>query len=301
MVYSMTGYGSGERSFCLGKITVEIKGVNHRFLEVIPHMPHVLQSLEEPVKKALQAKIKRGKIDVFISFEEKCAGNPIIKVDKDLGLSYYNSLVALAEVCGLTPPEDIQQVASFPGVVSQEQSELDLAVLWAEGLLPALNDALSAMVAMREAEGAHLAEDIRQKLRGITVAVDSIAQEAPAVVSCYQQRLKERVTALLAQEDLVSVTIDEGRLAMEVAIFADKCAIDEEITRLYSHIRQFEATLTSGNDIGAIGRKLDFILQEMNRETNTIGSKTNSLVISELVIEIKSELEKVREQIQNIE
>lgn len=301
MVYSMTGYGSGECSFCLGKITVEVKGVNHRFLEVVTHMPRVLQPLEEQLKKTLQEKIKRGKIDVFISFEEKCAGNPIIKVDKDLGLSYYNSLVALAEICGLTPPEDIRQVASFPGVIRQEQSELDLDTLWAEGLFPALTDAISALLAMRKAEGMHLAEDIQQKLKGIISAVKRIETEAPEVVRYYQERLKERVTALLTQEDLAPIAIDEGRLATEVAVYADKCAIDEEITRLYSHMKQFEAALASGNDGVAIGRKLDFILQEMNRETNTIGSKTNSLVISELVIEIKSELEKVREQIQNIE
>lgn len=301
MVYSMTGYGSGECSFGLGKISVEIKGVNHRFLEVTAHMPRILQPLEEPLKKTLREKIKRGKIDVFITFEEKCAGTPIIKVDKDLGLSYYNSLVALAEVCGLRSPDDIQQVASFPGVVSQEKSELDLDVLWAEGLLPAFDAALLALISMRETEGTHLAADIRQKLAGISGAVNKIEKEAPGVVLSYQERLRERMHRMLEQVGLASIEIDEARLAAEVAVFADKCAIDEELTRLYSHIKQFEATIASVNDGEAIGRKLDFILQEMNRETNTIGSKTNSLIISELVIEIKSELEKVREQIQNIE
>ncbi len=297
----MTGYGSGVCSFDSQKITVEIRGVNHRFLEVTTHMPRALQPLEEYLKKNLREKIKRGKIDIFITFEEKCAGNPIIKVDKDLGLSYYNSLVALAEVCGLMPPEDIWQVASFPGVINQEKSELDLNYLWSYGLFPAFKDALSAMVSMRKAEGIHLAADIRQKLEEIAGAVKRIETEAPNVVRSYQERLQARIHMLLEQFDLGAVAIDEARVATEVAVFADKCAIDEEIIRLYSHIKQFDGALVSGDGGEAIGRKLDFILQEMNREINTIGSKTNSLVISELVIEIKSELEKVREQIQNIE
>ncbi len=300
LVSSMTGFGSSDASFDLGKITVEMKGVNHRFLEVSSHMPRALQPLEELLKKTVQQKIKRGKIDIFITFEEKCAGNPIIKVDKDLGLSYYNSLVALADACGLTPPEDIRQVASFPGVIIQEKSDLDLENLWQNGLLPAAGEALTAMVAMRRAEGAHLADNIRQKLAGILDAVQKIELIVPEVVKDYQARLKERVSALVCQENREQFVLDEGRLATEVAIFADKCAIDEEITRLYSHLGQFDKALVSEGQ-EPIGRKLDFILQEMNRETNTIGSKANSLMISELVIEIKSELEKVREQIQNIE
>ena len=199
LVCSMTGFGSGECSFDFGKITVEIKGVNHRFLEITSHMPRMLQSLEEPLKSKLREKIKRGKIDIFITFEEKCAGTPIIKVDKDLGLSYYNSLVALAEICGLAPPEDIQQVASFPGVICEEKSQWDFDALWQAGLLPALTDAISAIMQMRSVEGAHLAADIRQKLAEISNAVNRIEAEAPGVVSDYQARLKERITAMLEQ------------------------------------------------------------------------------------------------------
>lgn len=299
MTYSMTGYGRGEYQADVAAVVAEIKGVNNRYLEIIPHLPRVLQPLEERIKKFIGQQTKRGKIDVFINFEEKCAGTAIISVDKALGLSYYNSLVALADICGLTPPTDVSQVASYPGVILSEKPELDLDEIWQISVLPALEKAQASFLQMRKTEGEHLAQSIGEKLEQISSDVKKIEKVCPEVVLCYQQKLKERISVLLTQEGLEHLTMDDTRLAMEVALFADKCAIDEEITRLYSHINQFQQALFHTED--AIGRKLDFILQEMNRETNTIGSKANSLTISELVIEIKSELEKIREQIQNIE
>lgn len=294
----MTGYGRGEGQCEIFRTVVEIKSVNNRFLEILPHLPKVLQPLEEKIKKVVQQNIKRGKIDIFINYEEKCAANPIIKVDKELGLSYYNSLVALADACGLEHPTEVRQIAAFPGVIVNEKPELDLEEIWQTSVFPGLKQALDSFLTMRKTEGLHLEEDILGKLEEITKAVKNIEKHCPEVVICYQQRLEERIQSLLAQANMGDVSVDSGRLATEVAIFADKCAIDEEITRLYSHVKQFQAAFSSQE---AIGRKLDFILQEMNREVNTIGSKTNSLAISELVIEIKSELEKIREQIQNIE
>ncbi len=289
---SMTGFGQGEAENERYKITVEMKSVNHRFLEINARMPRQILSLEENVKKMIQSRLARGRIDLFINLEENSDEKTLIKVDKTLAMAYYKSLESLAEACGLATDMNLQQIASFPGVLTVEKNpdDLDSILLL---LQEALRQALDRLIAMREAEGAKLSADIALKCQEIKKAVDKINEVCPRVVEDYRQKLTERINDLSD-----NLEIDPARIAMEVAIFAERSAIDEEITRLYSHLAQMAQSCMASE---VIGRKLDFILQEMNREINTIGSKATALAIHDVVIEVKSLLEKIREQIQNIE
>lgn len=293
MANSMTGFGRGEASGHGYHFTVELKAVNHRFFEVSVRMPRNLNVLEERIRKILQGKIQRGRIDVFINVKEIEEKKRLVKVDKDLALSYDKTLKDLAFTLKTPYETDIYRLAALPEVFSVEDLETDFELLW-EPLSGATTEALHGFVQMRQVEGERLAEDLLNRLHTIMEAKDEIAGYSDTVVLDYQGRLRERIQVLLGE----SAILDEAKLASEVAFFADRVSITEELVRLQSHIDQCQEALKSTE---AVGRKLDFLVQEMNREINTIGSKANNLNISQLVVQMKSELEKIREQVQNLE
>lgn len=292
MLKSMTGFGRGMAVSDDHRLTTEIKAVNHRFLEIAVRLPKQLVQLEDGVKKQLQTQLHRGKVDVFISFEQISAKKSLLMVDKDLAMAYHNSLLELAAACSLPPQVALRDVAAQPGVLTVMAAEDDMEAI-AALLSQSVGEALDGLLQMREKEGQHLAADLSHRLDMIEQQRQSIEALAPQVVAEQQQRLEQRLSELLG-----AVEIDQNRLANEVAFFADKVDISEELTRLLSHCQQFRAALAAAEPIG---RKLEFILQEMLREINTIGSKSNALAINQAVIEAKSELEKIREQIQNVE
>ncbi len=292
MWQSMTGFGRAELEREGRKLTVELKSVNHRFNEVNVRYPRELAPLEERIKRFVTAHVSRGRIDIFVTYAYQGEGLYQVRVDKDLAVAYYNGMRDLAQAVGVPANVSLTQLASLPDVVKVERQADDLDMVWAI-MEEALSSALHQLVTMRRHEGQRLADDIDMRLKTIDGLVRQIADRAPLVVEEYQRRLRERIKELLG-----AVQVDEARLMTEVALFADRSAITEELVRLHSHQDQFGATFTSDE---AVGRKLDFLLQEMNREVNTIGSKANDLAIGSLVVSLKAELEKVREQIQNIE
>jgi uncharacterized protein (TIGR00255 family) len=290
---SMTGFGRGEASGYGYHFTIELKAVNHRFFEVAVRMPRNLNMLEERIRKVLQEKIQRGRLDVYVNIKETEEKKRLVKVDKDLALSYDKTLKELAFSLEAPYETDIYRLAALPEVLSVEDPETDFELLW-EPLRQALNEALNGFVQMRQVEGRKLAEDLLRRLHTIREQKDEIAGYSSTVVLEYQTRLRERIQVLLGE----SVLLDEAKLANEVAFFADRASITEELVRLQSHFDQCQEALRSTE---AVGRKLDFLVQEMNREINTIGSKANNLNIAQLVVQMKSELEKIREQVQNLE
>ncbi len=292
LLKSMTGFGRGQAMSDQYAITAEIKAVNHRFLEISLRMPGQFNQLEAMVKKTVQSRLSRGKADIFILFEQVAAKKSVVKVDKELAIAYHIALSELAQACALPAEIKLAQVAALPGVLSLKNAEDDLEEI-SQLLSQAVEGALAQLLQMRQREGAALAEDLAAHLRLIEEKTFAIAELAPLVVSEQRQRLNDRLAEMLG-----AVEVDQARLANELAFFADKVDISEELTRLASHTAQFRHSLASAEPIG---RKLEFILQEMLREINTIGSKSNALAINQAVIEVKSELEKIREQIQNIE
>ena len=292
MIKSMTGFGSGEKSFSDYTFHIDAKSVNNRFLEVIVHLPRQLISMEDMIKKYVQSRINRGRIDIFLNFEESPDKKNTLKVDNELALVYYNSLLQLANNCKIPADIRITDIVSFPGVVSLEK-EVDDLELFNQPVKDAMTEAIDSLINMRTQEGYELACDLEKRLDNISKIIEEISKHTHLVVKDYQEKLKLRIEELLE-----GVPIDESRLANEIAFFADKADISEELTRLSSHQNQFILNLKSEEPVG---RKFEFILQEMNREINTIGSKANDLFLSQMVIEVKSELEKIREQIQNIE
>lgn len=292
MIKSMTGYGRGDATSERERITVETKSVNNRFLEIVVRMPKQFLPLEERVKKIVQEKLNRGRVDVFISLEETGEKKRMVKVDKELGLAYYNSLKELAEICKIPENIDLIRMSLLPGLLTLEEEEKDLESVWLV-IKEALVKSVDALVGMRAIEGAKLAQDLLHRKRLVSDCVRQIGERSPVIVTEYQEKMHQRVQELLGQ-----IEIDESKLANEIAFFADKASITEELVRLESHLNQMENILSCDD---TVGRKLDFLVQEMNREINTIGSKANDLTISHLVVAVKSELEKVREQVQNIE
>ena len=292
MVKSMTGFGRGAAQSDNFSIVVEMKAVNHRFLEIACRLPKQLLSREDALKKQLQQSISRGKLDVFVTLERTGTKKAVVKVDKDLAMAYHNSLIELAAACGLPQQVQLREVASFPGVVTVETAEDDEEEI-ASLLTAATDEAVAHMLTMQEQEGAALAADLSARLDLIEQQLQLVREAAPQVVADQKTRLEQRLSELLG-----AVPIDEARLANELAVFADRVDITEELTRLASHIQQFRQALAADEPVG---RKLNFIQQEMLREANTIGSKASALSINRTVIEVKSELEKIREQIQNIE
>ncbi|MDR7434960.1 MAG: YicC/YloC family endoribonuclease [Armatimonadota bacterium] len=290
---SMTGYGIGEAPIPEGRVVVEIRGVNHRYTDLTVRLPKDLASLEERVRAAVLAKVLRGRVEVVIMKDEASRRPEAFRADVDLARSYVRALGELARTLGLEGTINLAMVASLPGVIRLEEDRQDAEALW-PAISTALEKALGVFVQMREEEGARLMRDLLERIWVLEEEAEAIARRAPAVVEEYANRLRRRVSELLGD-----VPLDEGRLAMEAMLFAERSDISEELVRIRSHLAQFRQTIETAT--GAVGRKLDFILQELFREVNTIGAKANDLEISHRVISMKSELESLREQVQNIE
>lgn len=294
-VRSMTGYGRGEFAAEDRKFTVEMRSVNHRYNDITVKMPRFLISLEDRIRKKAAESIFRGKTDIYISFETLSPEDMDVKLDEALATAYAEKLRQLQKVLRLMLLEDsriLELTAKFPDVITVEKAQKKEAVLW-DALLPALEEATSHFLAMREAEGENLKRDILQKREKISGLVAGVKERAPLVAEEYREKLNRRLEELLGD-----VKVEPQRIAQEVAIFADRGCIDEEITRLESHLAQLGDILREG---GQVGRKLDFLVQEMNRESNTIASKANDVEIVQATIALKSEIEKIREQVQNLE
>lgn len=292
MIKSMTGFGRCEVAENNRKFTVEMKAVNHRYLDVNIKLPKALNFFESSIRSELKNYIARGKVDVFVTYEDLSESTSTVRYNKEVAKEYLDYLRQMAEDFGLEDDIRVSTLSKYPEVFTMEEAGSDQEELWKE-LNKALKGAAEMFVDARIAEGEHLKDDLVEKLNGMLKLVDFIEERSPQLVMEYRQKLQDKVRELLQD-----TAVDEGRLLTEVTIFADKVCVDEEIVRLRSHIETTKNTLLEG---GSIGRKLDFIAQEMNREANTILSKANDLEISNCAIELKTEIEKVREQIQNIE
>ena len=292
MIKSMTGFGRGSIEQDGRSFTVEMKSVNHRYCDLNIKMPKIFLSLEDRMRKVIFDKISRGKIDVFITQNNKEKVGVKAVLDEGLSDSYVECLKKIKDKYYIKEGISISLIAKFPDVITLKQEEEDIENVWKILSVP-LEEALNLLVEMRRKEGLKLKNDVLLKCDYIKHLLDKIEKRSPFVVNEYRDKLNERLKELLQDYQ-----IDENRIAMEVAIFGDKSCIDEEIVRLNSHLVQLRETFNLDEPIG---RKLDFILQEMNRETNTIGSKANDLEITNSVLNIKNEIEKIREQIQNIE
>ena len=289
---SMTGYGRGEAQGPSYGMVAEMRSVNHRFLEIALRLPRQLYMLEETLKKQIQGKLNRGKVDVFLTLDRPGGKKIELTIDKELAIAYHNSLIQLSAITSLPLNARVEDMAAFPGILNQQAAEDDAEEI-ASLAESALAAALEQLLRMRESEGQSLARDIAARVEQIEAMAAEIKKFVPQLLAEQQLKLRGRVSELL--ED---VKVDEARLANEVAFLVDRTDISEELTRLTSHCQQFAESLSLPE---AVGRRLDFLAQEMNREVNTIGSKSNALVISNQVIEMKSALEKIREQVQNIE
>ena len=292
MIKSMTGFGRCEVAENNRKFTVEMKAVNHRYLDVNIKMPKVLNFFESAIRAELKNYISRGKVDVFITYEDLAEKTSSVHYNKELAGEYLKYLKQMAADFGLDDDIRVSTLSKYPEVFTMEEAGVDEEELWKE-LQRAVAGAAQMFVESRITEGEHLKNDLLLKLDGMLKLVDFISERSPEIIAEYRTRLEEKVKELLGDN-----TVDENRLLTEVTIFADKACVDEEIVRLRSHIETTKKVLAEG---GSIGRKLDFIAQEMNREANTTLSKSNDLEISNCAIELKTEIEKVREQIQNIE
>ena len=291
MIKSMTGYGRAKLSKDDREYQIEIKSVNHRYLDISVRIPKQLSYLEETIKKEIAKKVKRGKIDVFVTFENNSLEGKEIKINTELAKAYIDELKKLAEKENILSDIQVTEISKYPDVLNIQSSQDDEKIT--EEVLETITIATDNLVQMRETEGNKISEDLLKRLNIINKKVEEIAKLSTGLIEEYVVKLEERINEILKNQE-----IDKTRLAQEVVIYADKCSIEEEVTRLNSHISQFKNLLNSNE---AIGKKLDFIIQEMNREVNTIGSKSNCLEITNLVIELKTELEDVREQVQNIE
>ena len=292
MIRSMTGYGRFEVEQDGRKFTAEIKSVNHRYNDISIRLPRSMNYLEDKIRKTLLKKITRGKTDVYINFESFSDDDVNIKINEALAKAYVEKLEFLKSEFGLQSPDMLALVAKFADVISVEKVQDDEDIIW-QILLPTIEGALDNFVSMREAEGEALKEDILKKASLIESFVEQVKERTPQIVEEYRQKLMAKL-----EEFLGNIEIDEQRVLTEVMIYTDKVCVDEEITRLLSHIDQLREILKSED---AVGRKLDFLVQELNREANTIASKSNDISLTKISVELKSEIEKIREQIQNIE
>lgn len=292
MVCSMTGFGRCETITPAHHIIAEIKSVNHRYFEFSSRVSRGYGFLEEKLKSYLQSKVSRGKVEVFVTFEALEEGDVQVQVNHDLAAGYVAALHELAERYHIREELSAAALSRYPDVLVVRKSPEDEEKVW-QAVRAAVDEALASLLAMRQAEGARLKADILQRASVILSLVEKIEERSPQTVEEYRQKLQARLNEMLAD-----VKLDEQRILTEAAIFADKVAVAEETVRLRSHFAQLSRMLEEG---GAIGRKLDFIVQEMNREANTIGSKACDSSIAYMVVDIKAEIEKIREQIQNIE
>lgn len=291
MIKSMTGYGKATLSVENREYQIEIKSVNHRYLDMNIKMPKTISYLEEEVKKTIMAYVKRGKVDVFITFENNSTEGRKIQINKEIASVYIKELKKLAEEENILANIEVTEISKYPDVLSiqNEQNEEKIK----QELIEVTKQAVQKLVEMRSAEGSKMAQDLLQRVEEVQQNVTKISDQSTGLIQDYVVKLESRIKEILPNHE-----IDPNRLAQEVVIFADKCSVQEEITRLNSHIAQFKNFLQAEENIG---KKLDFLIQEMNRETNTIGSKANCLEITNKVIDIKTQLENIREQIQNIE
>ena len=293
MIKSMTGFGRCEFADGERKFTVEMKGVNHRYLDVNIRMPKKLNFFETSIRSLLKQSVSRGKVDIFITYEDLSEGQAVLKYNASLAKEYMERLREMEEQFGLDNDVRVSTLSRYPEVLTMEEQALNEEEIW-NCLKKAIEGAIAQFVETRTLEGENLRRDIIDKLDGMMELVGFIEVRAPQIIAEYREKLEEKVKELLQDTQ-----IDDSRIAAEVVIFADKICTDEEVVRLKSHISHMKDVLLS--DEAGIGRKLDFIAQEMNREANTILSKANDLEVSNRGIDLKTEIEKVREQIQNIE
>ena len=292
MIKSMTGFGRSKYENEEREYTVEIKSVNNRYSDISIKMPRNLSSLEEKIKKQITTAISRGKIDVFITFINNSEKGKDIKINTELAKMYIKELKQLAQEGEIIDNINVTEVIRLPEVLNISLENDDEELILSE-LTVCTKNAIDSFIAMRETEGLKIKEDLQNRINIISKKIDKINSISTGLVEEYVVKLEKRINDILKTS-----VVDETRLAQEIVIYSDKCSIEEEITRLRSHILQFTNLLETS---GPIGKKLDFLVQEMNRETNTIGSKANSLEITNLVVDLKTEIENIREQIQNIE
>ena len=292
MVKSMTGYGRAREMRNGRDITVEVRSVNNRYLDCTVKMPRAYIFAEDRMKARVQQAISRGKVDVFVTIDASAADETVVAVNEPLARGYYEALTRLKTLFSLPGDVTPEVLAKFPDVLAVTKAEEDVEAIAAD-ICAVLDDALAAYNDMRAVEGEKLASDVAGRVTTIETVVGKVEERSPQTVAAYRQRLEAKM-----QEVLCSTAIDESRILTEAAIFADKIAVDEETVRLRSHIAQLRAMLASDEPVG---RKLDFLIQEVNRECNTIGSKCNDLTIAQDVVNMKAEVEKIREQVQNME
>ena len=292
MVKSMTGYGRAREMRNGRDITVEVRSVNNRYLDCTVKMPRAYIFAEDRMKARVQQAISRGKVDVFVTIDASAADEAVVAVNEPLARGYYEALTRLKTMFSLPGEVTPEVLAKFPDVLAVTKAEEDVEAIAAD-ICAVLDDALAAYNDMRAVEGEKLAADVAGRVTTIETVVGKVEERSPQTVAAYREKLLSRM-----QEVLQSTTIDESRILTEAAIFADKIAVDEETVRLRSHIAQLRAMLASDEPVG---RKLDFLIQEVNRECNTIGSKCNDLTIAQDVVNMKAEVEKIREQVQNME
>ena len=292
MIKSMTGYGSAKGTVEGIEVSVELKSVNNKFLDTSVRLPRSFIFAEETVKAAVQSHISRGKVDVFVTVDTSMADDMVVRVNEPLLKGYIDALQHIADEYALPNDISVMRVSRFPDILSVEKKELDADAV-AEGIKSIAEQALQDFDSMRMCEGEKLRNDVLLKLENIESFVGIIEENAPRTVTEYREKLLQKLNEVLG-----SAGVDESRIITEAAIFADKVAVDEETVRLRSHIAQLRTMLETGSPIG---RKIDFLMQEFNREANTIGSKCQNSDIAHVVVDLKSEIEKIREQIQNIE
>ena len=291
MIKSMTGYGRKNISKNDREYQIEIKSVNHRYLDISVKMPRQLSYLEDAIKKEISSRVKRGKVDIFITFNNNSLEGRTIKINTELAHAYIEELKQLAKNENILSYIQVTEISKYPDVLNIQNEQDDDKIK--EEVIEVLNDAIENFISMRQTEGSKISEDLLKRLDYIEIKVNEISKLSTGLIEEYVVKLEARIKEIIKDQE-----IDKQRLAQEVVIYADKCSVEEEITRLNSHILQFKNLLNSDE---AVGKKLDFIVQEMNRETNTIGSKANNLDITKRVIDLKTEIENIREQIQNIE
>ena len=290
---SMTGYGKSSKTIDNREYQIEIKTVNHRYLDISIKIPKTISYLEEYIKKEISKKIKRGKVDVFVTFENNGEEGKNIKINKELAKIYIKQLKELADEENLIKEIPVMEIAKMPDILTIKIDQEDEKIK--QEILDVTIEATQKLEQMREIEGNKISQDLTKRIEKIENKIEEISKKSTGLIEEYVVKLEKRIQEILKTEE-----IDKQRIAQEVVIYADKCSIEEEVTRLKSHIYQFE-NLINDSENETIGKKLDFLIQEMNRETNTIGSKANNLEITNGVIDIKTELEDIREQIQNIE
>ena len=291
MIKSMTGYGKSNLSINSREYQVEVKSVNHKYIDTNIKLPRVIGYLEDDIRKLIVSKLKRGKVDVFITFENYSKDSNKIKINTELANQYIESLRNLAKETKISKDIEIIDIAKFPDVLTIQNNFNEKQLK--DELLQVVEEAINQLIVMRENEGKQISEDILAKISEIEKKNEEIFKLSTGLINEYVVKLETRIKELLKTEDL-----DKSRLMQEVVIYADKCSIEEEVTRMKSHILQLRKLIN--NDEPA-GKKMDFLIQEMNRETNTIGSKANNLEITNRVVDIKTILEDIREQVQNIE